>query len=123
MKLSKAEEQLMEYIWAKGSAFMKEIIDSYPDPKPAATTIATLLKRIQDKNVLNYEVFGNSRKYYPLIKKSEYFSNQLKDMITNFFDDSPAQFASFFTKETKMTTEQLEELKKIITKQIKKSKK
>jgi BlaI family transcriptional regulator, penicillinase repressor len=123
MKLSKAEEQLMEYIWTQGKAFMKDILESYPEPKPAATTIATLLKRLQDKNVITYSKFGNSRQYYPLIKKVDYFSKQIKDIISNFFDNSPAQFASFFAKETKMTSDELEDLKKIINQQIKKSKK
>lgn len=123
MKLSKAEEQLMEYIWTKGGAFMKDILEAYPDPKPAATTIATLLKRMQDKKVIEYKTFGNSRQYVPLIKKGDYFSNQLKDMIGSFFNNSPVQFASFFTKETNLSIEELNDLKDIIDNQIKKVKK
>lgn len=120
MKLSKAEEELMEIIWKKGKSFMKDILDSYSDPKPAATTIATLLKRLQDKKAISYSTYGNSREYYSLIQKTDYFSKQIKNMITNFFNDSPAQFASFFAKETKLTKSELEELKSVIKQQIKK---
>ena len=123
MKLSKAEEELMEIIWKKGKSFMKDILDSYSDPKPAATTIATLLKRLQDKKAISYSTYGNSREYYSLIQKTDYFSKQIKNMITNFFNDSPAQFASFFAKETKLTKSELEELKSVIKQQIKNSKK
>src|SRR5580698_8266834 len=98
MKLSKSEEQLMEFIWKKEKAFMKDIIDNYPEPKPAPTTIATLLKRMQDKGFVGYTVFGNSREYHPLVKKTVYFSKHVKRIIKNFFDNSPMQFASFFTK-------------------------
>jgi BlaI family transcriptional regulator, penicillinase repressor len=122
MKLSKAEEELMEIIWKKGKSFMKDILDSYSDPKPAATTIATLLKRLQDKNAISYSTYGNSREYYSLIQKSDYFSSQIKNMITNFFNDSPAQFASFFAKETKLSKSELEELRNVIKQQIKNSK-
>lgn len=122
MKLSNAEEQLMNLIWEKGSAFMKDILDAYPEPKPATTTVATLLKRLQEKGALYFKLYGNSRKYFPLVNKNEYFSKKVNIMIKKFFNDSPAQFASFFTKETELDTEELEELKKIIEEQLKSQK-
>ena len=41
MALSKTEEQLMQYLWKLEKAFMKDLLEAYPDPKPATTTIAT----------------------------------------------------------------------------------
>jgi len=123
MHLSKKEEQLMELIWKQEKIFMKDIIENYPNPKPAATTIATLLKRMQDKGFVGYTVFGNSRQYYPLVKKGDYFSKHVKGMIKNYFDNSPMQFASFFTTSTNLTTSQLEDLKKIVDQEIKRKKK
>ena len=122
IKLSTSEEQLMEYIWQKQKAFMKDLIECFPDPKPANTTVATLLKRMADKGVIAYTQYGNSREYYPLIKKADYFSKHVNSMIKNYFDDSVLQFASFFTKETKLSKTQLEELRKIIDSEIQKKK-
>ncbi len=119
MQLSKSEEQLMEVIWKHEKVFMKDLIDSYPDPKPATTTIATLLKRMQDKGFVAYNVFGNSRQYYALVKKSDYFSKHVKGMIENFFNNSPMQFASFFTTSTDLSSSELEDLKKIVEQEIK----
>ena len=121
MKLTSAEEQLMELIWDKDQVFMKDIIDSFPDPKPATTTIATLLKRMQNKGFVAYKLMGNSRQYYPLVKKSEYFSKHVNGLIKNFFGSSAMQFASFFTTETNLTNAELEDLKKIIDKQLNKN--
>ena len=123
MQLSKTEEQLMELIWKLEKVFMKELIENYPDPKPASTTIATLLKRMQDKGFVGYTVFGNSRQYYPLVKKSDYFSKHVKGIIKNYFDNSPMQFASFFTTSTNLTTSELEELKRIVDQEIKRKRK
>lgn len=123
MNLSKAEEQLMELIWKHEKVFFKDLVESYPEPKPAATTIATLLKRIQDKKFIGYTVFGNSRQYYPLVSKSDYFSKHVKGMIKNYFGDSALQFASFFTATSNMTAAELEDLKKIIDQEIKKKSK
>ncbi|NBA89151.1 BlaI/MecI/CopY family transcriptional regulator [Emticicia sp. CRIBPO] len=123
MALSKAEEQLMELIWKQEKVFMKDLIDLHPDPKPATTTIATLLKRMQDKGFVGYTLFGNSREYYPLIQKTDYFSRHVNGMIKNYFDNSPMQFASFFTTATNLSAGELEELKKIVEQEINKKKK
>lgn len=121
-KLSKSEEQLMEYLWRLEKAFMKDLIAAYPEPKPAPTTVATLLKRMINKKVIGYQLFGNSREYYPLIEKSDYFSKKVNNIIKDYFGNSVLQFASFFTKETQLTKKQLEELRKIIDSEIQKRK-
>ncbi|SFT12584.1 Predicted transcriptional regulator [Zhouia amylolytica] len=121
MKLSKSEEEVMNHLWRLKKAFMKDLLEQYEEPKPANTTIATLLKRMQDKGFVSYKLFGKSREYYPLVTKESYFSKQLKGLIKNFFNDSPAQFASFFTEKTDLSEEELKELRKIIDDQLKKS--
>lgn len=118
MKLSKAEEQVIHHLWKLEKAFMKDLIQAYDPPKPATTTIATLLKRMKDKGFIDYEVHGNSRQYYALVNKSDYFKNQFSGMLRNFFGNSAAQFASFFTKSADLTQKELEELREIIDKEI-----
>jgi BlaI family penicillinase repressor len=123
MQLSKTEEKIMELIWKKEKVFLKDLLDSFPDPKPAATTIATLLKRMQEKGFVGYKLFGNSRQYYPLVEKSDYFSKHVNGIIKNYFGNSTLQFASFFTKTSNLTASELEDLKKIIDGEIKRKKK
>lgn len=123
MQLSNSEEQLMEHLWKLEKAFMKDLLEAYPDPKPATTTVATLLKRMIDKKFVAYNEFGNSREYYPLVEKTVYFSKHVNGLISNFFNNSASQFASFFTTETNLSTSELEELRKIIDSQIQKKKK
>lgn len=118
MALSKTEEQLMEVIWQLEKAFLKDLIESFPEPKPATTTIATLLKRMQDKGFVGYNLFGNSRQYYALVKKTDYFSKHMNRIVKNYFDDSALQFASFFTTTSNLTASELEELKNIIDVEI-----
>lgn len=119
MQLSKTEEDLMNHLWKLEKGFMKDLLEAYKKPKPATTTVATLLKRMTDKGFISYTLYGNSREYYPLVKKKDYFSKHVNGLIKNFFNDSASQFASFFTKETNLTKEELEDLKKIIDSEIK----
>lgn len=123
MKLSKAEEQLMHFLWKLKKAFMKDLISAYPPPQPKATTVATLLKRMQDKGFVAYKKYGSVREYHPVVSKTAYFQDHLDEMIENYFDSSTAEFASFFTAQSNLTEEQLLELKAIIDKQLESKKK
>ena len=120
MKLSNTEEQLMQFLWKKEKAFMKDLLESYTDPKPATTTIATLLKRMIGKGFVSYTQLGKSREYFPLVKKKDYFSKHVNGLIKNFFNDSASQFASFFTQETNLSKRELEKLRNLIDSEIKK---
>lgn len=122
MQLSATEEQLMEHLWKLEKAFMKDLLEVYPEPKPATTTIATLLKRMIDKKFVSYNLYGNTREYYPLVSKSDYFSKHVKGLIRNFFNNSSVQFASFFTTATNLSEKELEDLKKIIDVELQKKK-
>jgi predicted transcriptional regulator len=119
MELSNAEEQLMQILWEKEKAFMKELVDAYPDPKPALTTIATLLKRMQDKKFVGYVQEGRSREYYPKVSKKNYFSKQMNGMIKSFFNNSASQFASFFTEESNFSEKELKDLRNLIDEKLK----
>jgi len=116
--LSNSEEQLMQILWKQKRAYMKDLIKDYKDPKPATTTIATLLKRMHDKKFVDYKQNGRSREYFPLVKKKDYFSKHVNGLIKNFFNDSASQFASFFTEETNLSKAELEDLRRIIDQQI-----
>lgn len=118
-KLTDAEKDLMEIIWQKNTAFMKDIIEEYPEPKPANTTIATLLKRMQNKDLIGYKTYGNSREYFPKVSKEVYFKEEMTSMIDKFFNSSASQFASFFTSNTKMSQTELKELRDLIDQKIK----
>lgn len=123
MELTKAEEQVMKYLWSLEKAYLKNILDEFPDPKPAATTIATLLKRLIDKNFVNYNQHGSNREYFPVVSKTDYSSKQVNLMIKDYFNNSASQFASFFTNETQLNITELEKIKKMVTQKIEEQKK
>jgi BlaI family transcriptional regulator, penicillinase repressor len=118
MQLTNAEEQVMKALWKLDKAYLKNILDTYPEHRPATTTVVTLLKRMIDKGFVGYHQYGSNREYYPKVKKSDYFSKSLDALIKDFFNNSASQFASFFTKEKNMSLDELEELKHLIETKI-----
>jgi BlaI family penicillinase repressor len=122
MELTRTEAQVMKHLWKLKKAYMKDILDEYPEPKPKSTTLATLLKRMTDKGFVGFDQRGNNREYYPLVRKEKYFSKHLSNMVKDFFNDSDSQFASFFTRESDMSVKELEDLKAEIEARINKKK-
>jgi predicted transcriptional regulator len=76
-----------------------------------------------DKGFVGFNQHGSNREYYPLIKKNQYFSKHINSLVKDFFNNSASQFASFFTNETNLSTEDLEELKQIVDKKLQTNKK
>lgn len=122
-KLTKTEEVIMKYLWKLEKAFMKDLVEEFPTPRPAYTTIATVLTRMIEKGYVGYTQYGNVREYYPILKKSEYFAKHFNTIVKDFFDNSTSQFASFFATRSNLSLEELEELKELVETQIKKKKK
>lgn len=120
MQLTQTEEKLMHYLWKREKALLRDLMSDFPEPKPAKTTLATLLKRLTDKKAIAYIEIGAKREYYPLLKIKEYSTNRVGRLVKNFFNNSPAQLVSFCTTENDLTKSELEELRKIIDEQIKK---
>lgn len=117
--LTKAEEQVMQQLWEIEKAFLKELSDSFAEPKPAYTTVSTMVRILIDKKFIGFNKYGNNRQYYPLISKEDYLKGQFSGVLKNYFQGSFSKFASFYTKDEKMSLEELEEIENIVKNQIK----
>jgi BlaI family penicillinase repressor len=116
-ELTKAEEQVMQYLWKVKKGFLKDIVDQFPSPKPAYTTVSTVIRVLVKKGVIGYTTYGKIHEYYPLITKRNYFQNHVKLIIDNFFNGSAPEFASFFANE-QLNLSELEEIKKLVEEKI-----
>jgi len=121
-ELTKAEEQVMQYLWKIDKGFLKDIVEQFPMPKPAYTTVSTVIRVLVKKGFIGYHTYGKINEYYPLISKNDYFQNHVTSIITNYFHGSAPEFASFFANE-QLKLSELEEIKQMIEEKIKKFKK
>lgn len=118
--LTKAEEQVMKYVWELEKGYLKDIVAQYPDPAPAYTTVSTVVNVLVKKGFIGFETHGKSKEYYPLVAKETYAKESLQGMMHTFFNNSPKQFASFFTQESELSVDELKELQEMIAAEIKK---
>ncbi len=121
-QLTRAEEEVMQIIWDMENAYVRDILDRFPDPKPAYNTVYTIVRILESKGFLSYTAHGKAHEYYPLVSKKEYRKKYFKGFINNYFGNSYKALASFFTKEEDMSIKELEELRSIIEKEIERKK-
>ena len=120
--LTKAEEQNMQILWRLEKAFVNDILDRFPEPKPAYNTISTIVRILEKKGYISHKAYGKTHEYFPLISKKEYTKIFLKGFMKSYFENSYQSLASFFTKENKLSIEELEEIKKLVEDEINKQK-
>lgn len=113
-KLANREEQIMQIIWKLEKAFIKEIIEKLPEPKPHYNTIATMVKILKDKGFLTDEKFGNTFQYTPLITLENYRNQDVEDIKQKYFGNSFKKMITHFAKEEKMSDAEIDEIIKII---------
>ena len=122
-ELTKAEEQIMQHLWKLEKAFLKDIIEEFPQPRPAYTTISTVVRVLVKKGFIGFNTYGKVNQYYPLVSKKAYTRDFMKGMIKSFFNDSVGGFTSFFAREQDLSLSELEEMKSLIEEQIESKKK
>lgn len=115
-KLTKAEEDIMLILWELKEAFVKDILEHFPEPKPHYNTVSTMIKILQDKGFVGYKAFGKTYQYYPMKSKETYFKGSVRPLLKNYFNGSAKQLVSFFVKEKDITVEELEKLVKDLKK-------
>jgi predicted transcriptional regulator len=113
-KLANREEQIMKAFWQLEKAFIKEIIPLLPDPKPHYNSVATMVKILEEKGFLGHETYGNTYCYYPLVSKEDYQRYTMKNIVSEYFDNSYSSMLAFFAKEQKLSEQELKEILHII---------
>ena len=110
IKLAKREEQIMQAFWDLDKAFIKEIIPQLPNPKPHYNSVATMVKILEEKGFLDHTTIGNVYQYFPLISREEYQQHAMKDIVSQYFDNSYPRMLAFFAKQQNLSEAELKEI-------------
>ena len=121
-ELTRAEEEIMQILWAVERGFVKDILDRMPSPKPAYNTVSTIVRILEKKGFVGYKAYGKTHEYFPLVSKEDYKSKLMKTVVKNYFSNSFQQMVSFFAGDKKLSVKELEEIKELMDVEIKKQK-
>jgi BlaI family penicillinase repressor len=109
-ELTKAEDQVMQILWRLEHAFVKDIVEEIPDPKPAYNTVSTIVRILETKGFVDHKAYGKTHEYFPLISKEKYTKFYLNNLLKGYFNGSFQNLVSFFAKENKMDIKSIERL-------------
>lgn len=113
-ELTRAELEVMQIMWEKGKALVREILDEMPEPKPAYNTVSTVVRILEKKGFVGHKAFGTTYQYYPLVKKKDYTQGFMKTVLNNFFGGSVRQMLCFFSDAKSISVDELEDVIQII---------
>lgn len=109
-ELTNAEEEVMQILWRLKKAFIKEILEKFDEPRPAYSTVSTIIRILQDKGFVNYRAYGRTYQYFPVISKDDYRKAQMSSFVRNYFSNSYQKMVSFFAREDSITVKDMEEI-------------
>lgn len=121
-ELTRAEEEVMQILWDLGQGVVHDLLERFPEPRPAYNTVSTIIRILEQKGFIDHKAYGRTYVYFPLISKKEYTKSYFQSMVANYFGNSYKSLASFFTKEESLSIEELEAIQKLIGEEIKKQK-
>ncbi|MBK7028282.1 MAG: BlaI/MecI/CopY family transcriptional regulator [Bacteroidales bacterium] len=121
-ELTRAEEEVMQILWNLEKGFVNEVLEHFPEPKPAYNTVSTIIRILEKKGFVSHLAFGKTHQYYPLVLKQEYTRQFMGNFMKGYFDNSYRKMVSFFSGDENITVKEMEEIRKIIDQQIEQKK-
>ena len=107
----------MQHFWDFGPLKTSELVQKYPEPRPALTTVSTIVRILEDKGMVGHKKEGRGYRYFPLLSREEYRQSSLKDLVKKYFGGNSMALVSHLVEEEEVPTEELEALLKEIKKQ------
>ena len=121
-QLTRAEEEVMQILWKIEKGMVHDLLEKFPDPKPAYNTVSTIIRILEQKGFVGHKAYGRTYEYFPVISKTTYTKSSFRSFMTNYFGNSYKSLASFFANEGKLSLSELEDIQKTINEEIDKQK-
>ena len=113
-ELTKAELQIMHLLWDKERAYINDLLEEMPEPRPAYNTVSTIVRILEKKGFVSHKSYGNTHHYFPIIDKDTYLNSLMSGIMNSFFSGSVANMVSFLSKKEQLSVEEADKLINII---------
>jgi predicted transcriptional regulator len=110
--LTETELELMNIIWKLSEASVNEVLQELPaDRKLAYTSVSTIMRILEQKNVLGSRKEGRGHIYHPLFSKHDYEIKTVRHVVEKVFDGTPIALVKQLLNASELTDDELKELK------------
>lgn len=118
IQFTRAEEEIMQILWKIERGVVKDIIEHFPEPKPAYNTVSTIIRILETKGFVDHKAYGKTHEYFPVISKEEYSKRVMNLFMKGYFNGSFKKLVSFFSKHEDIDVKELEQAMELMREQI-----
>jgi predicted transcriptional regulator len=109
-KLTKSEEEIMQWLWQLERATVSDILEKMGEPRPPHSTISSFVRILEKKEFVGHKAYGKTYEYFPLITKEEYSKLNISDLVRDYFDGSVNNLVSFLVKKEQIDIDELQKM-------------
>lgn len=121
--LTRAEEEIMQILWKIERGVVRDIIEHFPEPKPAYNTVSTIIRILESKGFVDHKAYGKTHEYFPLISKDDYSRKFIKSFVKGYFNNSFHKMVSFFSASEEIDIAELEQTLNLMKQKVENQKK
>lgn len=113
-KLTKAEEDVMQLLWAIERGTVSDLLTRCEEPKPPHSTVSSVVRILEKKGYVGHKAYGKTHEYFPLISKEDYGRRSLGDVLRNYFDGSVSRLVSHLTEGEILNPDEVQDLLRML---------
>ena len=115
IRLGKLELQIMNVVWARGTATVHDVKDTLSRGKtPAYTTVLTMMRNLEAKGYLEHEVDGRTFVYQPTLTRATARQSMLSELLERVFDGSPSLLVNSLMKQKRISAKELRRIRNLL---------
>ena len=114
-KLSESEWKILSALWEIEPQTIMQLTDTLRDSTGwSKNTVITLLKRMEDKQAVEYVQSGNAKNYYSVVKRKDVALEETQGFLKRIYNGSIGMMVNSLIKEKALTKEEISELYDIL---------
>ena len=115
--MSAAETEVLRLVWDAKEATVQKVYEALPaHRKVTYVTVATLLRRLEEKGYLKHRVRGKAFVYTPAVKKEEVINRTIGDLVQRLFGGNPVPLMQHLALHSEISDEDIERLRELAKK-------
>lgn len=103
---------ILRTLWDRGSASVADVHAALSDRGLALTTIATMLRKMEEKRLVSHREQGRQFLYTAEVDPKLVQRNLVGDLVTRLFDGDPLALVNHLLREGEIELDELDDLKK-----------
>lgn len=110
-RLTECETEVMEQLWARGPLSVRQLLETYPEPKPHVNTVSTIVRILEDKGYVSHQTdSAKPFKYFAVAQRADFAGRSLAQVIKSYFNNSYTSVVSALVEEEKISVDELRQI-------------